>query len=1280
MRYYRKGIVLLVCWVSVFISYGQSSSIQVSINNYYYNCSTGQLNISYRIYNQDQFNSPNLLSNYGIKIEGVSKASGITSGSMYNGVFIGPYTPGDAVTIWAQGTNNNSSPYSSYVFTPAPAGTAPSSPPVVSVSGTTSLCSGQTTTLVASGSGTITWSNGMTGSSITVSDPGNYYATASGGCGISDPSNTVEITTGAVPSAPVVSNSGNDLLCNGASATLYANPSAGGNIYWNTGQTGSSISVSGAGTYYAYEINACGQSSNSNYVTITSGSTPAVPVIAPAGPIALCNGASVDLVVAGGGDITWVLNGTLFADNSGVLPVSAAGSYTALARNACGVSAQSVPVVVTTGSVPTVPTIGPAGSHLLCNGQTVTLTASGNSIVWSNGATGNTITVSAAGNYYAVDQNSCGNSQPSNVVQITTGNCPTPAPGNTFYICPGATRTLDAGTGYDTYLWSTGATTRTITVGAGNYAVSVTKEGCSAISSTVSVYNYTVNAALINASGPTTFCAGGSVNLIASNGSSWLWNTTATTQSITVSTSGTYQVTVTDANGCQATSAPVSVTVKPLPVATISGSVTLCRNAGAPNISFTANGGVPPFTFTYQINGGASQTVTTSGGNSVTVPVPTSVAGSFVYNLLGVQESSGCSNTASGTATVVVRELPTATITGSTTVCRDAAAPTITLSGNGGSAPYTFSYRINGGGVQTVTTSTGNSVLLSQPTNVAGTYVYELLNVQEATGYGCQSVATGTVTIVVKDLPTASISGSTTVCRNSSAPSVSFTGAGGSVPYTFQYTINDGAVQSVTTASGNSVSVAAPTSTAGTYSYKLVGVSGGCSNAANGEAIVTVRALPEATVGGNTTVCQNSSQPTVTFTGSVGVAPYTFTYRINNGALLTVSTSSGSSASVTVPTTNAGTFTYSLVSVKESGAGVCEQTVSGSVSILVNPQPVAAVIAAPNHHLCNGEAGIISVFNWVAGNTYTWYKDGILFTTTSAQTISVTQAGAYTVMVSTPEGCSAAGVSNTINITTGTVPIPVITGKLKVCPEGKTRLEAIGEPAFETWSWTVMPEGRTLGNSKSFSAPAGQYRVSVMREGCYDNATVVVTADDTEYPAGKLTISPNTIPYGGKATLVAEVSGAAGFEWDLGDNRKVVTLSNTMIQNYFVRDDSVHVRVRAISERNCITDLTGVLYVGPPGGTALIDRSWIGNLKDWNLFPNPFHDNLKMSVILKRNESVRIDLFTADGAWVKGWIKAGRKGENLFQLEGVETLEPNVVYIITAIYNGEKHADRLYRY
>src|SRR4029079_12937446 len=123
----------------------------------------------------------------------------------------------------------------------------------------------------------------------------------------------------------------------------------------------------------------------------------------------------------------------------------------------------------------------------------------------------------------------------------------------------------------------------------------------------------------VPASGRTRFCVGGSVTLTASSAASYAWSNGATTSSITVNASGSYSVTVTDANGCSATSAATNVTVNPLPAASITGSGPTTFCAGC-SVTLTASSGA-----SYAWSNGAttpSITVNDSGSYSVTVTDP----------------------------------------------------------------------------------------------------------------------------------------------------------------------------------------------------------------------------------------------------------------------------------------------------------------------------------------------------------------------------------------------------------------------------------------------------------------------------------------------------------------------------------------------------------------------------------------------------------------------------------------------------------------------------------
>lgn len=94
---------------------------------------------------------------------------------------------------------------------------------------------------------------------------------------------------------------------------------------------------------------------------------------------------------------------------------------------------------------------------------------------------------------------------------------------------------------------------------------------------------------------------------------------------------------------------------------------------------------------------------------------------------------------------------------------------------------------------------------------------------------------------------------------------------------------------------------------------------------------------PSATISGGATVCQNATSPVITFTGSGGTAPYTFTYtRTGLSGNQTISTTgTNSSVTVSVPTGTAGTYTYSLVSVHDATLPIAEQLSPGTAIVNV---------------------------------------------------------------------------------------------------------------------------------------------------------------------------------------------------------------------------------------------------------------------------------------------------------------------------------------------------------
>ena len=149
------------------------------------------------------------------------------------------------------------------------------------------------------------------------------------------------------------------------------------------------------------------------------------------------------------------------------------------------------------------------------------------------------------------DQNGC-----SGEDQITTSLLGNPTPvittngGTTF--CEGESLVLDGGTSYATYDWSTGDDQQTLTIGNGGvYILSVSDENGCIGNTLITITTVSKPVPTISADGPIEFCSGGVVGLDAGSGyTAYLWSSNEEQQSIVVSTSDTYTVTVSDTNTC----------------------------------------------------------------------------------------------------------------------------------------------------------------------------------------------------------------------------------------------------------------------------------------------------------------------------------------------------------------------------------------------------------------------------------------------------------------------------------------------------------------------------------------------------------------------------------------------------------------------------------------------------------------------------------------------------------------------------------------------------------
>lgn len=444
------------------------------------------------------------------------------------------------------------------------------------------------------------------------------------------------------------------------------------------------------------------------------------------------------------------------------------------------------------------------------------------------------------------------------------------------------------------------------------------------------------------------------------------------------------------------------IVVRPLPTAAASGTTAVCKDAASPIVVFTGAGGTRPYTFSYTLNGGSTlQKATTGSFDTVQIQVPTGTAGTFTYALTAVTDAN-CGNTASSNVVVTVNPKPTASITGATTVCKDATSPIIVITGAGGTRPYTFSYTLNGGGtLQKSTTGSFDTVQIHVPTGTAGTFTYALTGVSDA---NCTNTASGSAAVTVNPKPTASITGATTVCKDATTPYIVFTGAGGTRPYTFNYTLNGAPLQRTTTGSFDTARVAVPTGTPGTYTYVLTGVSdANCSNTASGSAAVTVNDIPVAPTiclvqptlcgpaTGSITVLSplgpeyeyskdggTSWQTSPEFTGLAAGSNPSIVYKTGLGCISAPATCGSASVCVeeeeeervqTQQRTN--TVTQTETTARVLGSATLEATSSVTVTAMPNPfsDKVRFMITNPE-----GGSGTLDIYNMTGQKIKTVYQ------------------------------------------------------------------------------------------------------------------------------------------------------------------------------------------------------------------------------------------------------------------------------------------------------------------
>ena len=278
--------------------------------------------------------------------------------------------------------------------------------PTITTSGPTTFCEGGNLTLTSTYDNTA-WSNNATGKNITVSTAGNYRAVYRdvGNCEFT--SDEVAVKVNPLPAAPTARNLGQARFCDRLSTTLESTDAL---VYnWSTGEKSKQIEIRRGGNYSltVTDQNGC-TSRESNQIAIIVDPLPSRPTVSTGGPTTFCADQNVTLTSTAEAGYVWegVANQTARS-----VTINLAGNYLVRTRNIYGcLSDPSNTVSIRVNPLPSPPTLTASGSTTFCDGERVTLTASGVlKAFWSVGDSTQSIVATRSNTYTARvrDANGC---------------------------------------------------------------------------------------------------------------------------------------------------------------------------------------------------------------------------------------------------------------------------------------------------------------------------------------------------------------------------------------------------------------------------------------------------------------------------------------------------------------------------------------------------------------------------------------------------------------------------------------------------------------------------------------------------------------------------------------------------------------------------------------------------------------------------------------------------------------------------------------------------------
>jgi gliding motility-associated-like protein len=173
-----------------------------------------------------------------------------------------------------------------------------------------------------------------------------------------------------------------------------------------------------------------------------------------------------------------------------------------------------------------------------------------------------------------------------------------------------------------------------------------------------------------------------------------------------------------------------------------------------------------------------------------------------------------------------------------------------------------------------------------------------------------------------------------------------------------------------------------------------------CSKAQTDSITIVVNELPTATLLGEAAVCKDSTRPVLTFKGTGGATPYTFTFKVNNDNNASLSTSGRQREYFfDVKTDKAGTFNYLLLKITDSKG--CSTQPNATTTVKVHDNPLANFVATPIRTTVL-EPTIDIMESSISAETYSWsFGDGSKSTQVSPNSHTYKDSGRYEIKLLT---------------------------------------------------------------------------------------------------------------------------------------------------------------------------------------------------------------------------------------------------------------------------------------